>query len=513
MTANVSRNALYREHLYIGGKWVPPVRKATLPVINPHNESVIGAIAAATAEDVAAAVGAAKQTFDAGVWSKRSAAERAVVIRRMAKLVMERKDLLSTLEVLDCGKPIDEAEWDIDDVAGALDYYADLVESQEKEGDYNKAVDVGDEDFKGSILKQPLGVVGLITPWNYPMLMAVWKVAPALAAGCSAVLKPSELASLTCLQLADIAHDAGVPPGVFNVITGTGPDAGAALARHPHVDKVAFTGSLATGRSIMSTAAEAVRPVSLELGGKSPIVVFDDAELEKALEWVMFGAFWTNGQICSATSRLLVQESIAPKLIQRLKEECEKINVTNPLDRTSRLGPLVSAGQYEKVLSFVEGAKREGATLLTGGSRPPHLPQGYYLAPTVFTNVTPGMTIWREEVFGPVLSVTTFSTEEEAVTLANDSQYGLAAAVLTADKARLARMTSAIRCGIVWANCAQPCFCQLPWGGLRHSGFGRDLGEPGLDKYFNMKQVCEYTSDKQFGWYPSFTGPGIKTKL
>ena len=338
--------------------------------------------------------------------------------------------------------------------------------------------------------------------------MATWKVAPALAAGCAAVLKPSENASLTCQVLADIAAAAGVPPGVLNVLTGLGPDAGAPLVAHPGVDKVAFTGSLATGKRVMRSAADRVCPVTMELGGKSPVVVFDDAAspeaLQKTVEWIMFGIFWTNGQICSATSRLLVQRGCAPALLAALKHHAEAIKVCDPLQRDCRLGPVVSGPQYAKINAMLADAKAAGASFLTGGSRPVGLDKGFYLAPTVVTGVTRDMTIWKEEVFGPVLCVMEFDTEEEAVALANESDYGLGAAVITADSARAARMTDAFDCGLVWVNCSQPCFCHGPWGGKKRSGFGRELGEHGLDGYMNVKQVITWKSAVQFNWYPSF---------
>jgi len=470
--------------------------------VNPHDEQVIGCIPAATAEDVDLAVAAAKRAFESGTWAKETYAQRATVLRRIAELCKEQKSTLAVLETLDMGKPIDESDWDMDDVAGCFEYYADRADEMMQTG--KKDVDLGMDEFKGYVVKEPLGVVALITPWNYPMLMATWKVAPALAAGCSVILKPSEMASLTCLKLAELAQRAGVPPGALNVLPGLGTDAGAALAAHPSVDKVAFTGSVATGRAIMSTCAQRVRPVGLELGGKSPLIVFDDVDIPRAVEWCMFGIFWTNGQICSATSRLLVHERVAPAFLRCLKDEIAKIPILNPLEKASRLGPLVSATQYQRVLACVSAAKAEGATLLTGGGRPSTQPRGYYLQPTVFVDVQPHMAIWREEVFGPVLAVRTFRTEAQAVAEANDSDFGLAAAVITADEARAARCVQALRCGIVWVNCSQPCFASMPWGGLKRSGFGRDLGETAIDNYCNTKQVVSYVSKDHWAWYPSF---------
>lgn len=488
--------------LYIDGEWREPIKKNRIPVINPATEQTIGDIPAATAEDVEIAVSAAQKALTRGsVWGSSTGALRAKYLRAIAAKVLERKDVLARLETIDNGKPLDEAAWDIDDVAGCFDYYADLAEALDAKQKAPVALPM--ETFKSHVLKEPLGVIGLITPWNYPMLMATWKVAPALAAGCAAILKPSELSSITCLELADICKEVGLPPGVLNILTGWGPEAGAPLATHPHVDKIAFTGSTATGSRIMSAAAQMVKPVTLELGGKSPIVVFEDADLDKAAEWTIFGCFWTNGQICSATSRLLVHESIADEFQRRLVSWIKHIKISDPLEEGCRLGPVVSGAQYEKILKFVTTAKNEGATVLCGGKRPEHLNKGFFIEPTIITDVNTSMQIWREEVFGPILCVKTFRTEEEAIELANDTHYGLGAAVISKDLDRCERMTKAFHAGIVWVNCSQPCFCQAPWGGKKRSGFGRELGEWGLENYLNVKQVTEYISDEPWGWYLS----------
>eukprot|EP00246_Nothoceros_aenigmaticus_P015186 TRINITY_DN6199_c0_g1_i1.p1 TRINITY_DN6199_c0_g1~~TRINITY_DN6199_c0_g1_i1.p1 ORF type:complete len:512 (-),score=91.32 TRINITY_DN6199_c0_g1_i1:157-1692(-) len=490
--------------LFIDGKWTPPVKGHRIPVINPATEDVSGDIPAGTAEDVDNAVKAARVALQRNKgkdWSKTSGEHRAKYLRAIAAKVKERKPELARLETVDCGKPIDEAEWDMDDVAGCFDYYADLAEALDQKQYAPVALPI--DTFKTYVLKEAAGVVGLITPWNYPMLMATWKVAPALAAGCTVVLKPSEVASVTCLELASITEEVGLPAGVFNVVTGLGKDAGSALASHPDVDKLAFTGSTATGRSVATAAAANIKPTTMELGGKSPILIFDDADLTNAVEWAMFGAFWTNGQICSATSRLLIQEGIADKFLTKLKSWCENIKISNPLEKDCRLGPLCSELQYNKVLKHIEGAEAEGATLLCGGKRPAHLEKGYFVEPTVFTDVKKSMQIWNEEVFGPVLAVSTFKTEDEAIELANDSQFGLAAAVISKDEDRCKRVSEALTAGIVWINCSQPCFCQAPWGGVKHSGYGRDLGEWGLENYLSVKQVTKYVSEEPWGWYPA----------
>lgn len=464
---------------------------------------LIGYIPAGKKEDVDAAVKAAQDAFNGkeGVeWSRASGAYRAVFLRKMAAKIAERKQHLAELEAVDMGKPLDEALWDMDDVAGCFEYYAGLAEDLDKQ--QNASVDLPMDTFKCHILKEPIGVVGLITPWNYPMLMAAWKVAPALAAGCTAVLKPSELASLTCLEFGAIAIEAGLPAGVLNVVTGLGSEAGARLSSHPGLDKVAFTGSTFTGRNVMKAAAENLKPVTMELGGKSPIIVFEDVDLDKAVEWACFGCFWTNGQICSATSRLLVQESIADSFKTKLAEWASNIQIGDPLSPNCRLGPVVSEGQFKKILAYIEGAKKEGAKVITGGKQPLHLSKGYFVEPTVL-EVTTEMSIWKEEVFGPVLSLLTFKTEEEALRLANDSEYGLGAAVLSGDEERCTRVSKGLECGIVWINCSQPCFVQAPWGGRKRSGFGRELGTWGLDNYLSVKQVTRYISADPWAWYPA----------
>ncbi|CAI0398987.1 unnamed protein product [Linum tenue] len=441
--------------LFIGGEWKHPVLNKRIPVINPATEEIVGDIPAATAEDVEVAVEAAHSAFNRNRgkdWAFASGAFRAKYLRAIAAKVVEKKEVLAKLESIDNGKPYDEAAWDMDDVAGCFEYYADLAEGLDSKQGTPVALPM--DTFKSHVLREPIGVVALITPWNYPMLMATWKVAPALAAGCTAILKPSELSSLTCLELAAICQEVGLPSGVLNILTGLGPDAGAPLAAHPNVDKVAFTGSTATGSRIMTGAAKLVKPVSMELGGKSPIVVFEDVDLDK-----------------------------------------------DPMEEGCRLGPVVSGGQYEKILKFISTAKSEGATILTGGARPKHLNKGFFIEPTIITDVTTSMQIWREEVFGPVLCVKTFSSEEEAIDLANDTHYGLGAAVISNDEERCDRVSKAFRAGIVWVNCSQPCFCQAPWGGLKRSGFGRELGQWGLDNYLSVKQVTKYISSDPWGWY------------
>ena len=485
--------------LFINGQFVSPLQGKTLDVIDPATEQVFEQIAAATAEDVDLAVKAARASFDAGVWRNKTAAERGVVLRKIEQLINDSLDDIAALEVKDNGKPFPEAQWDVADAAFCFGYYAELAEQMEASPE--EFIDVGDERFTSKVVKDPLGVVGAIVPWNFPLLMAVWKVAPALAAGCSIVLKPSELCSLSCVELAKIIQQAGVPDGVFNLITGLGTEAGAPISEHPMVDKLAFTGSVPTGARIMAAAAQDVRTVSLELGGKSPFIIFDDCDIEKAVEWIMFGIFWNQGQVCSATSRVLVHEEIFESLMVRLCIEAEKITIGPGMEEGVLLGPLVSEGQYKKVCGFIEDAKASGIEPVFGGERPQGLDSGYYLQPTIFANVPTDSRVWREEIFGPVVCVNKFSTEEEALRLANDSEFGLGGAVMSDDLERCDRVAKGLRSGIIWVNCSQPTFTQAPWGGYKKSGIGRELGRWGIENYFETKQITAFSKDEKWGWY------------
>ncbi len=488
-----------RNELYIDGKWVKAVNGETRNVINPATEEVIQTISAASAEDVDIAVKAARRAFDHDGWPRLSGAQRAKYLRAIAKGIRKRQEEISRLESIDNGKPFPEAMWDVGDAAGCFEYYAGLAEELDNNPEEN--IQLPDGRFTSKAVKEPIGVAGAIIPWNYPLLMAAWKVAPALAAGCTVVLKPAEVTSLTALELAAIAHEAELPPGVLNILTGSGSVAGQAIIDHKGVDKLAFTGSGPIGSQIMAAAARDIKRVSLELGGKSPFVVFEDADIEQAVEWIMFGIFWNQGQVCSATSRVLVQKGVYDKLLARLIEETNRIKVGNGLDDGVLLGPLVSKCQHEQVVAAIEAAQAAGATVAAGGTRPEGFDKGYYLRPTILTDVPLDSDAWVEEIFGPVVCVRPFETEEEAVELANDSRFGLAAAVMSKDDARAERVAAAFRAGIVWINCSQPTFTEAPWGGYKQSGIGRELGRWGLDNYLETKQVTRFVSEEPWGWY------------
>ncbi|MEI2264913.1 aldehyde dehydrogenase family protein [Erwinia sp. CGal63] len=485
--------------LFINGKWVNPLKGGSFASIDPGSEKEIASIAAASREDVDLAVKAAREAFETGGWPELSGKARAGYLRRIATLIREKQQSLAELEVRDNGKPLPEALWDIGDTAYCFDFYADLAEKLDEQQE--QAVALSDDRFSSVARKEPVGVCGAIIPWNFPMLMAAWKVAPALAAGCTVVLKPSEVTPLTALQLADIAHQAELPAGVLNVITGLGAEAGAALTEHPDVDKLAFTGSVATGRKIMQVAAAEIKNVSLELGGKSAFILFDDSDIEKAVEWILFGIFWNKGEVCSATSRVLVQRNLYQPLLARLVEEAEKIKIGNGMDDGVLLGPLVNAAQYEKVQRAIAQGVEEGARLLSGGKRPQQHEKGYFLQPTIFTEMTEESELWREEIFGPVVCVRAFDDEAEAIASANRSRFGLAAAVMSEDLKRAERVARKLRAGIVWINCSQPTFTEAPWGGYKQSGIGRELGEWGLNNYLETKQITRYDSSQPWGWY------------
>ncbi|RJX82969.1 aldehyde dehydrogenase family protein [Pseudomonas sp. LS-2] len=487
-----------RDQLYINGEWVSPDLGGYMDVIDPATEQVLQQVAAGTEEDIDHAVRAARRAFDSN-WGQTTGAERAVWLEALADELQGSQDELSTLEVRDNGKPLPEAQWDIGDAIACFRYYAGLA--SELDGRQDQPLTLPDERFRCRTRLEPIGVAGQIIPWNYPLLMAAWKVAPALAAGATAVLKPSELTPLTALELAGAADRIGLPAGVLNIVTGLGADAGSPLTLHPGVDKLAFTGSVPTGSKIMAAAASDIKNISLELGGKSAFIVFEDADVEAAVEWILFGIFWNQGQVCSATSRLLVHENIAARLIERLVEETRKITIGQGLEEGVLLGPLVSRGQYEKVLGFVDQGKASGAKLLSGGKRPAHLERGYFMEPAIFDEPAHNSVIWCEEVFGPVLCIKRFKDEQQAVQMANASRFGLAAAVMSADPQRATRVANQLRAGIIWVNCSQPTFVEAPWGGMKHSGIGRELGQWGLDNYLEVKQVTEYVSDQAWGWY------------
>ncbi|WP_044871576.1 aldehyde dehydrogenase family protein [Pseudomonas sp. LFM046] len=469
--------------VYINGQWLPG--GPTLDVVNPSTEAHLASIGSGDAATVDQAVQAASQAFP--TWARSSGAERGAVLRRIAEGVRQRRETLIQLQSANNGKPLFEAAIDVDDVIGTFDYYAGLAEGLDAQQD--RPVELPSEDFAARLRREPCGVVGLIVPWNFPMVTTAWKLAPALAAGCAVVLKPSEVTPLPELELARIIHEAGLPAGVLNVVCGTGLAVGAPLSSHPKVAKVSFTGSNAVGVQVMQRAAETVKGVSLELGGKSSLLVLNEADLDLAVELACGGAFFNAGQMCSATSRVLVAAPLAADFLARVQERAEAIQVGDPFVEGVEMGALVNQAQYQRVTGHIERGIAAGARLVCGGARPEGLERGYFLKPTVFTDVPAESALWNEEIFGPVLCVRSFATEEEAIELANDSEFGLVASVVSRNLEAAERVANALQAGMVWINSPQVIFPQTAWGGYKQSSIGRELGPWGLASFQEIKHV------------------------
>ncbi len=480
--------------MLINGQWAGSNSGKTFPVYDPSTEEVIAEVPDCNAKDVDRAVAAAKEAFEDGPWGSSTAQERGRVLFKLADAVRQNTSALAELEARNSGKPIVEAEYDMGDVATCFEYYGGLA--TKITGHVNPVPD----NALSLSLKEPIGVAGQIIPWNYPLLMAAWKLAPALAAGCTCVLKPAEQTPLTALELAKHFAACGLPDGVVNVITGFGETAGAPLVQHPDVNKIAFTGSAFVGKQIVKMAADTVKRVTLELGGKSPNIFFADADFEAAIDGALFGVFINQGEVCSAGSRILVERPIYNKFVEAMAAKARTIKLGPPLERDTKMGPLVSKEQYDRVRSYLEVGKKE-AKLASGGGRPKDIARGYYLEPTIFYDVDNSARIAREEIFGPVATVIPFDDEADAVKIANDSPYGLAAAVWTRDIFKAFRAVKKIRAGIVWVNHMQPTYVEAPWGGYKQSGFGRELGPWGIEEYLETKQVHINLNEQPIGWY------------
>ena len=458
--------------MWIGGKWVHARSGKTRSVVNPTDQSILATVPEAGKEDVAEAVAHARAAFDDGPFSRWTGRERGTLLYKVAEAIRARAPELAEIETRNMGKPIVESEFDIADAAHCFEYYAGLAGKIEGE-----TLSVPDNALS-MVIREPVGVVGQIIPWNYPLLMAAWKLAPALAAGCTAVLKPAEQTPLSALILAQIFEALELPPGVVNVIAGDGPGAGASLVEDPRVDKIAFTGGGEAGRLIIKSAADTIKRMSIELGGKNPNLIFADADFEQAVDGALFGAFANQGEVCSAGSRLLVERTIYDRLLAAL------------IERT------------DKVLGHIEAGRSEGRLVAGGGrARGPGLDKGNFVQPTIFADVDNRAHIAQTEIFGPVLVVIPFTDEADAIRIANDTPYGLAAGVWTRDAARGIRVMKLLRAGILWMNTYHPTYNEAPWGGYKQSGFGRELGPRGLDQYLETKQMNINLADAPLAWY------------
>ncbi|MEU0191425.1 aldehyde dehydrogenase family protein [Streptomyces afghaniensis] len=495
-----------RNTIHAGGEWRAAVSGATREILDPADALPFAVVAEGDEKDTDLAIAAARRAFDEGEWPRTPAGERAALLRRVADLLVRDREQLGLLESRDAGKTVEEGRVDIDCVADAFRYFADLVAAESP----GRVVDAGSPDIHSVVVHEPIGVCSMITPWNYPLLQASWKIAPALAAGNTFVVKPSEITPMTTIALIELLVEAGLPAGVANIVTGPGHSVGARLSEHPDVDLVSFTGGLISGTKVAQAAAPTVKKVALELGGKNPNVVFADAcatdeGFDTAVDQALNAAFIHSGQVCSAGARLIIEESVRDRFVAELARRAEKIRLGRGTEDGVECGPLVSEQQRAKVETYVESALKEGAVLRSGGKRPAPSPQrpenGYFYEPTVLDHCHREMRVVREEVFGPVLTVETFRTEDEAVALANDTEYGLAGGVWTTDAGRARRVAGRLRHGTIWINDFHPYLPQAEWGGFGKSGVGRELGPAGLAEYRETKHVYQNLAPKPVRWF------------
>ncbi|QBG57540.1 betaine-aldehyde dehydrogenase [Bacillus amyloliquefaciens] len=484
--------------LYIGGEWISAEKKQTRRIINPFNQEEIATVCEGDRDDAVKAIAAARKAFDEGEWPVLSGLERGQFVLKIAELIRRDLNELAELESLDTGKTIEESKADMDDIANVFQYYAGLADK-----DGGEVISSPIPDSVSKIVREPIGVCGQITPWNYPLLQASWKIAPALVAGNTIVLKPSEITPLTTIKVFQLIEEAGIPKGAANLVLGPGASVGDELARNLDVDLVSFTGGIETGKKIMQAASGNVKKIALELGGKNPNIVFQDADLETAADQALNAVFFHAGQVCSAGSRLLVDEAIHDEFLAELINRTKRIKLGNGFHEDTESGPLISAEHRAKVEKYVEIGIEEGAKLETGGKRPddPALQNGFFYEPTIFSNCKSDMRIVQEEIFGPVLTVESFSSEEEVIRLANDTIYGLAGAVWSKDIEKCERVAQKLRMGTVWINDFHPYFAQAPWGGYKQSGFGRELGKIGLEEYTEVKHIYRNTKPAAVNWF------------
>ena len=484
--------------LFINGEWVPSSSGATRTIICPADGTEVGVVSEATGADTEKAIAAARRAFDSGVWSEVAAGKRGDLLLAFADTLLERKDVFARAEALDTGKRLVEAEGDMDDIIACFRYFGKAADQHP-----GRVVDAGDSSVISRIVYEPVGVCGMITPWNYPLLQAAWKIAPALAAGNSFVIKPAELTPHTTMLAMQILHDLGLPAGVANLVLGDGNEVGSPLSSHPDVDLVSFTGGLATGRKIAEAASHGIKKVALELGGKNPNIVFADADFDAAVDNALNAGFVDSGQVCSAGARLIVQDTIAERFVDELIKHAGNIVMGGPFDADAETGPLISKDHRDKVADYVDRGIEGGARLRVGGHRGgPEHENGYFYAPTVLDQCTADMSVVIEEGFGPVITVETFSSEEEAIEIANGTDYGLAGAVWTSNAGVANRVSRALRAGTVWINDFHPYLPQAEWGGFKMSGNGRELGPAGLGEYVEAKHIYENTEPAVTGWFP-----------
>jgi betaine-aldehyde dehydrogenase len=484
--------------LFIDGQWRSASEGSIREIKSPHDGSLVATVSEASAQDASDAIAAARSSFDSGVFSSWSWTERSALVARIADLLERDAEKIALLESGDTGKRIVEARYDVADVISVFRYYAGLGLSE-----HDRVVPVGDERIQSRVVSEPVGVCALIGPWNYPLLQASWKVAPAMVAGCSFILKPSELTPSSAIALLQLIDEAGTPKGVANLVLGSGGVVGAPLTSDERVDLVSFTGGLATGKAIMASAAKTVKKVALELGGKNPNIIFADADLDAAIDNAVTAVFLHSGQVCSAGTRLLVERSIHDRVVETIVARAKAIRMGGPDDSAAETGPLISQAHLAKVLQYVEKAMGEGAQLLTGGKRSIQeaLVKGWYFEPTVLDNCASSMSCVQDESFGPVLTVEIFDSEAEAIALGNDTIYGLAGAVWTSDPEKAKRVAKALRHGTIWVNDFGPYRAQAEWGGFKASGIGRELGPSGLHEYLEIKHIWTNTAPGRSGWF------------
>ena len=483
---------------YINGKWVVSTTNETRDIINPYNQEIIATAAEGNQDDAKQAIKAARQAFDEGEWSNTPAPERGAMVRKIATLIERDKEELARLESLDTGKTVSESRDDMDGIRDVFHYYADLAGKN-----LGEMIDSPIPNTISKVVREPVGVCGQITPWNYPLLQASWKLAPALVAGNTLVMKPSEITPLTTIKVFELMEEAGLPAGVANLVLGSGATVGAELSESKEVDLISFTGGLETGRKIMQSASMNMKKIALELGGKNPNIIFADADFDTAVDQALDGVFYHAGQVCSAGTRLIVEASIHDQFVEALVKRVENIKLGSGFDETTEMGPLISKEHLEKVTNYVDNGVKEGATLAIGGARPedPALADGFFYLPTVLTNCTTDMDVVQNEGFGPVITVETFTTEEEAVFLANDSDYGLSGGVWSTDIAKAERIAAKMRMGTVWINDFNIFFAQAPWGGYKQSGIGHELGVQGLEEYTEIKHVYHNLDPQASHWF------------